>query len=262
MDRPVILVSNDDGYRARGVHELTRLLSEYGDVVAICPEGPQSGKSMAITVSEPLRITPVDDYKDTEPGVEWYHVNGTPTDCIKLAMHTLMRDRRPAMVCTGINHGSNASVNVLYSGTMGAAFEGCACGIPSVGFSLCDHSHAADFSAMRPYIRHVVELTLRYGLPEGICLNINAPKGPELAGMRLTTACRGHWSDEYTARTDPHGRSIFWLTGSFINEEPDNPDTDDALLARGFVTVVPTLLDRSVPSPLQPDWLPQLDLTF
>lgn len=261
MDRPLILVSNDDGYRARGVHELTRLLCEYGDVVAICPEGPQSGKSMAITVSEPLRITPVDDYKDTEPGVEWYHVNGTPTDCIKLAMHTVMHDRRPTLVCTGINHGSNASVNEIYSGTMGAAFEGCACGIPAVGFSLCDHSLSADFSTMLPYIRRVVEMILRHGLPEGVCLNVNAPKGGHIAGMRLTRACRGHWSDEYTRQTDPHGRAIYWLTGTFINEEPDNPDTDDALLAQGFVTVVPTMPERSAAASLLPEWLEQLNVS-
>lgn len=245
MSRPLFLVSNDDGYRARGVHELTRLLAEYGDVVAVCPEGPQSGKSMAINVYEPLRLTPVDDYRESEPTVEWYYVNGTPTDCVKLAMHTLFPDRRPDMVCTGINHGSNASVNVVYSGTMGAAFEGCACGIPAVGFSLCDHSPNADFQPMLPYVRQVVEQVLAKGLPEGICLNLNAPKTQELAGMKQTVACKGHWSDEYAKYTDPHGRPYYWMTGRFINEEPDNPDTDDALLTKGYITVVPCALDRT-----------------
>ncbi len=248
MSRPIFLVSNDDGYRARGVHELTKLLSEYGEVIAVCPEGPQSGKSMAITVNEPLRLTEVTDYEATEPDVRWYHVNGTPTDCIKLAMHTLFSDsRRPDMVCTGINHGSNASVNVVYSGTMGAAMEGCACGIPSVGFSLCDHSPQADFSPMLKYVRQTVERVLENGLPQGVCLNLNAPKGNDLKGIKDTVACKGHWSDEYKEYTDPHGHPYYWMTGRFINEEPENPDTDDALLAKGYVTVVPCALDRTAP---------------
>lgn len=246
MSRPIFLVSNDDGYRARGVHELTRLLSEYGDVVAVCPEGPQSGKSMAITVNDPLRLTEVKDYVETEPSVRWYHVNGTPTDCVKLAMHTLFAaDRQPDMVCTGINHGSNASINVIYSGTMGAAMEGCACGIPSVGFSLCDHSPEADFNSMLPYVREIVECVLKEGLPDGICLNLNAPKSQSLKGLKYTVACKGRWSDEFALYTDPHGRPYYWMTGRFINEEPDNPDTDDALLAEGYVTVVPCALDRT-----------------
>lgn len=250
MSRPLFLVSNDDGYRANGVHELTRVLSEFGNVIAVCPEGPQSGKSMALTANEPLRLTEVFDYAETEPDVKWYYVNGTPTDCIKLAMHTLFtRDTQPDMVCTGINHGSNASVNVIYSGTMGAAMEGCACGIPSVGFSLCDHSASADFKPMLPYIREVVSMVLRKGLPEGICLNLNAPKGDDLKGMRQTVGCKGHWSDEYSQYIDPYGKPYYWLTGKFINEEPENPDTDDAWLAKGYVSVVPCALDRSAVIP-------------
>lgn len=242
--RPLILVSNDDGYRARGVHCLTRLLQRFADVVAVCPEGPQSAKSMALTVSTPLRLTPVDDYREEEPGVEWYHVNGTPVDCVKLAMHTVLQGRRPDLVCTGINHGSNAAINVLYSGTMGAAFEGCAFGIPSCGFSLCDHAADADFSKMIPYVEEIVHLMLEKGLPEGVCLNMNAPKG-EIAGMRQTVSCIGHWSDEYERYVDPQGKPFYMLTGKFVNDEPDNPDTDNALLARGFATLVPVMLDAT-----------------
>lgn len=247
--RPLILVGNDDGYQAEGVHALTRCLSEYGDVVAVCPEGAQSGKSMALTVSEPLRITPLSLYADSEPGVEWYAVNGTPVDCMKLAMHTILNGRRPDLVCTGINHGSNAGINVLYSGTMGAAFEGCTFGIPSVGFSLCDHSPNADFGPMMPYVREVVEKILREGLPQGVCLNLNAPKGKEIKGMRLASECRGHWSDEYVEYTDPFGRKFYWLSGSFINDEPDNPLTDQSLLDAGYISVVPCGLDRTAPLP-------------
>lgn len=244
--RPLILVSNDDGYRACGVHVLTKLLSEFGDVIAVCPDGPQSGKSMAITVMDPLRLTPHPEYKDAEPDVEWYSVNGTPADCVKLAMHTVCRGRRPDMVCTGINHGSNAAINVVYSGTMGAAFEGCAFGIPSVGFSLCDHSSDADFNGMSPYVRQVVERMLAEPVPEGICLNVNAPKG-KIKGIRQTRSCKGHWSDEYEEYLDPAGRKFYMLKGSYINDEPDNPDTDDALLAAGYVTLVPVMLDPTAP---------------
>ncbi len=240
--RPLILVSNDDGYRAPGVHVLTRLLSKFADVVAVCPEGPQSGKSMAITVNEPLRLTPVKAYQAEEPDVEWYHVNGSPTDCVKLAMHTILKNRRPDIVCTGINHGSNAAINVIYSGTMGAAFEGCAFGIPSVGFSLCDHDMDADFSFMEPYIEMTVKAMLENGLPEGITLNMNAPKGP-LKGLKLTRSCHGHWSDEYQEYTDPSGRQFYMLTGRFINDEPEVEDTDDAWLSKCYATLVPVNLD-------------------
>lgn len=247
--KPLILVSNDDGFRARGVHCLTKLLSEFADVVAVCPEGPQSGKSMAITVNVPLRVTPLNDYSADEPGVEWYAVNGTPVDCVKMAMHNILKGRRPVLVCTGINHGSNAAVNVLYSGTMGAAFEGCAFGIPAVGFSLCDHSPNADFSPMIPYIRHIVITMLQTGLPEGVCLNVNAPKTADLKGLKLTKSCRGHWSDEYKEYIDPNGKPFYWLTGKFINDEPDDPDNDQSLLDAGYVTMVAVNLDPTTSLP-------------
>lgn len=247
IQRPLILVSNDDGYLAPGVHQLTRLLMEMADVVAVCPSGAQSGKSMAITVSDPLRLTKVDIFKDTEPDVEWYHVQGTPVDCVKIAMHTILRGRRPDLVLTGINHGSNAAINVIYSGTMGAAFEGCAFDIPSCGFSLCDHSMQADFTPMLPYIRKVVEMMLNDGVPAGMCLNVNAPTG-ELKGLRITRSCRGHWSDEYKEYIDPAGRPFYMLTGSYVNDEPEEENTDDAWLGKGYVTLVPVMLDPTAPA--------------
>ena len=239
---PLILISNDDGYQARGVQILARLLSQLGKVVAVCPDGPQSGKSMAITVNQPLRVRRLDNRGD---GVEWYAVNGTPADCIKLAMHTILRDHRPDMVCTGINHGSNAAVNVLYSGTMGAAFEGCAFGIPSVGFSLDDHSADADFTPMLPYVEKIARTVLENGLPKGVCLNVNAPATPEIKGARLTVACNGYWSDEYAEHIDDEGKPYYWLTGDFINSEPDNPDTDDAWMKKGYISIVPCATDRT-----------------
>lgn len=247
MTRPLFLVSNDDGFRAKGVHVLTKLLSKYGDVVAVCPQGPQSGKSMAITVNMPLRVQKVTDYEASEPGVEWYAVDGTPADCVKIAMHVVLKARRPDMVCTGINHGSNAAVNVVYSGTMGAAFEGTAFGIPSVGFSLCDHSPEADFTPMLPYIEETVRKVLAEGLPEGVCLNLNAPAVSELKGIRYGRAAKGHWSDEYVAMQPPHGEPVYWLAGKFKSDEPDAEDTDIWAIDHGYVSVVPELLDRTAP---------------
>lgn len=244
--RPLILVSNDDGYQAKGVHELISRLVLQGDVVAVCPDGPRSGQSMALTVNDPLRITRIDDYM----GATMYKTNGTPVDCVKLAMHTILHGRRPDLVVTGINHGSNASINVVYSGTMGAAFEGCAFGIPSIGFSLTNHHPEADFSACAPFIDRITEETLRNGLPEGVCLNVNIPDSvtPPVE-MRLTRACKGNWSDEYKEYTDPHGQKFYWMTGQFINEEPDCEDTDLWCLDHGIVSVVPVMLDRTAPTP-------------
>lgn len=240
-DRSLILVCNDDGIQAPGVHALIDELIKFGKVIAVCPDSPQSGQSMALTTSSPLRIERVEDYK----GAEMYKVNGTPVDCVKLAMHTVIK-RKPDLMVSGINHGSNASINVVYSGTMGAAFEGCAFGIPSVGFSLTNHSHDADFTPCIPFIREIVSGVLEYGLPSGIALNVNIPDSiPFPTKMRLTKGCKGNWTDEYKEYTDPHGKKFYLLTGKFENEEPDNQDTDEWCLAHGIVSVVPVSLDRT-----------------
>ncbi len=239
--RPLILVSNDDGIEAIGVHELVDCLLKLGDVVCVCPDGPRSGQSMAISVNTPLRIERLDDWH----GAEMYKVNGTPVDCIKISMHTIL-GRRPDLVVSGINHGSNAAINVVYSGTMGAAFEGCACGVPSIGFSLTTHNPKADFSGCLPFVDKIVGSVLKNGLPEGVCLNVNIPaSNPAPTEMRITKACKGRWTDEYQEYTDPNGRKFYWLTGKFKNEEPDNEDTDEWCLSHGIVSVVATALDRT-----------------
>lgn len=198
---------------------------------------------MAITVNSPLRAVRVADHA----GAMMFKVNGTPVDCVKLSMHRIL-DRRPDMVVSGINHGSNAAINVVYSGTMGAAMEGCAFGIPSIGFSLTDHSPDADFSPCRPWVERISRGVLEHGLPEGVCLNVNVPDvDSEPEEMRVVRACRGNWSDEYKEYTDPHGHKFYWLTGRFENEEPEASDTDEWCLAHGIVSVVPTLLDRTGP---------------
>ena len=250
-DKPLILVSNDDGIEAAGVRRLVETLSGIGDVVCVCPDGPRSGQSMAILVNTPLRATRLADYS----GATMYKVNGTPVDCVKLSMHTLL-DRRPDIIVSGINHGSNAAVNVVYSGTMGAAMEGCAFGIPSVGFSLTDHSPDADFSPCMPWIERICRGVLANGLPDGVCLNVNFPVvDAEPAEMRVVRAARGKWSDEYKEYTDPHGHKFYWLTGRFENEEPDADDTVEWCLSHGIVSVVPTMLDRTAAPCAGIEWL-------
>ena len=252
MKKPLILLSNDDGYQAKGVNVLAGWLSQFGEVVAVCPDGARSGQAMAISINNPLFVT----FLGEKEGVKWYKTSGTPVDCVKLSMHVVLKGRRPDLVVAGINHGSNAAINVLYSGTMGATFEGCAFGIPSIGFSLTDHHPDADFSICKPFVEKLVGDVLKNGLPEGVCLNVNIPnidRVPE--EMRLVRACRGHWNDEYREYTDPFGRNFYWIQGDFVNEEPDNPDTDEWCLHHDRVSVVPVLLERTAAGAQVPEWL-------
>lgn len=249
--RPLILVSNDDGYSAKGVHFLIDHLVKFGDVIAVCPDAPRSGQSMAITVNDALRITRLPDYN----GARMYKVNGTPCDCVKLSMHHIL-DRRPDLVVAGINHGSNSSINVLYSGTMGAAMEGCEFGVPSIGFSLCDHAHDADFTPCSRAIDILVKAALKYGMPKEVCLNVNVPKVDYVPEeMRLAVPCRGSWNDEYKEYTDPSGQKFYWLSGHFENFEPDNELTDEWCLDHGIISIVPISVDRAVPVTGGLEWL-------
>lgn len=249
--KPLILVSNDDGIDAKGVHVLIDRLLQFGDVICVCPDAPRSGQSMALTVNSPLRIFRLDDYN----GARMYKVNGTPVDCIKIAVDNIL-DRKPDLVVSGINHGSNAAINVLYSGTMGAALEGCAYNIPSVGFSLTTHDPNADFDSSLCFIDHIVKGILQNGLPDGICLNVNIPHGePRPIEARLAVPCKGRWADEYAEYTDPAGQKFYWLTGKFINLEPDNTKTDEWCLAHHIVSIVPTPLDRTYAEDPSLEWL-------
>ncbi len=249
--RPLILVSNDDSYNAKGVRCLIDRLLPFGDVVAVCPDAPRSGQSMAITVNDALKLTELPDYH----GAKMYKISGTPADCVKLAMHHIL-PHKPDLVATGINHGSNSAVNVLYSGTMGAAMEGCAFGIPSIGFSLTDHSADADFTPCFKAVDLLVKEVLEHGLPEGVCLNVNVPDtGHMPAEMCLAVACRGRWNDEYREYRDPYGNKFYWLTGEYINEEPDNKQTDEWCLSHGMISVVPVSIERTVPITADTGWL-------
>lgn len=237
--RPYILISNDDGIDAPGILFLTKVMMNIGDVLVVAPDGPRSGQSNAITVTHPFRHSLVEE----KEGLKRYVCTGTPTDCVKLAFNELI-ERKPDLVVSGINHGSNAAINVIYSGTMGAAFEGCENRVPSIGFSLCDHHYDADFGYFEPFILRIAEEVLKNGLPEGVCLNVNAPSG-EIKGTQITRQCRGQWVKEVVKRTDPAGRDYFWLTGNYENYEPEAQDTDEWALKNGYISIVPTTTDMT-----------------
>jgi 5'-nucleotidase len=249
--RPLILVTNDDGHGAKGLMTLIDVMSKFGDVVCVCPAEQQSAKSMAITMNMPMRI-----HREADHGsAKVYTVTGTPVDCVKLAMQVVFKDRKPDLVVAGINHGSNASVNVYYSGTMGAVCEGCECGIPSIGFSLTDHAADADFVPGIPFISKITDMVIKNGLPRGVCLNVNIPNNCVPSGMRVVRDCRGRWSEEYIEYKDPMGKPFYWITGTFINDEPEATDTDQWCLEHGIISIVPTVLDRTAPKHLVPKWL-------
>lgn len=243
MDRPLILIANDDGIDAPGIHVLAGIAQQFGDVYVVAPATPQSGMSSAMTVNSPLRITQHDTtgYND---GVKIYSVSGTPVDCVKVAMHNIL-PRRPDMMLCGINHGSNAGNNLIYSGTMGAVMEACMIGIPAVGLSLMHHSIAADFSRTVPFIEKIASVVLSKGLPDGVCLNVNFPAKVEIEGLKVVRSAKSHWTEEYKEYTDPTGRPFYWLTGKQINEEPDATDTDLYWLGKNYATAVPVTPDQT-----------------
>jgi 5'-nucleotidase len=210
-----------------------------GNVVVVAPDQPMSGTGHAITVRHPLRLHSI----LKEEGLEEYSCNGTPVDCVKLGEQVVLK-RKPDLLVSGINHGSNASINVIYSGTMAAVLESAIGGVPSVGFSLLDYSHNADFSGCEPYVKRVSEMVLSHGLPDGVCLNVNIPavNGREIRGVKICRQGRSRWVEEFDSRTDPHNREYHWLTGYFEKLE-ENEDTDQWALENNYVSVVPVHFD-------------------
>ncbi len=240
--RPLILIANDDGYRAGGLQALIEAARPYGDLLIVAPTEGRSGMSHAITVKVPIRIEKHTD----EPGFTMYTCNGTPVDCVKIALNKLI-DRHPDLLLTGINHGANSSASVLYSGTMAAAIEGCMYDIPAIGFSLLDHSPKADFNPYIPYVKEITESILKNGLRRGTCLNVNIPKIPtsEIKGIRVCRQTRGYWQEEFDHRIDPNNHEYYWLTGEFFNEEPEADDTDEWALMNQYISVVPVQADMT-----------------
>lgn len=240
--RPLILVTNDDGVTAPGIVALIEVMKTLGDVVIVAPDKAQSGMGHAITINSTLRVHKISVY-----GVkEEYSCTGTPVDCVKFAVNKITH-RKPDLCVSGINHGTNMSINVIYSGTMSAAVEGAIEGIPSIGFSLSDNSIDADFSASKEIVKIIAEKVLKNGLPDGVCLNVNIPKmGSELIkGIKICRQAKANWIEEFDERHDPSGQPYYWLTGKFENFDDKEEDTDIWALENGYVSIVPTQFDMT-----------------
>ncbi|MCC6384623.1 MAG: 5'/3'-nucleotidase SurE [Bacteroidia bacterium] len=238
-DRPVILVTNDDGVTSPGLKALVEVMNELGEAVVVAPDSPQSGMGHAITIHSPLRLDRVDYHGDTLS----YQCTGTPVDCVKLAVNKIL-NRKPDLLVSGINHGSNSSINVIYSGTMSAAMEGAIEGIPSIGFSLLNYKLDADMTTSKHVAKVIASNILKHKLPVNTLLNVNIPDLPpdQLKGIKVCRQALAKWKEEFDERLDPHGVEYYWLTGKFINNDK-GMDTDEWALENGYVSVVPVEFD-------------------
>ena len=238
--KPLILVTNDDGVTAPGIRTLVSVMKTIGDVVVVAPDSPQSGMGHAITLDSTLHIEKI--YVETN-GYDAYSCSGTPSDCVKIALNEIL-DRRPDLVVSGINHGSNSSINVIYSGTMSAAIEAGIEGIPAIGFSLLDYSWNANFEHSKSYIKSIAENVLNEGLTEGIVLNVNIPnlEQNKIKGIKICRQAKANWKEEFDKRKTPQGKDYYWLTGTFVNYDKGE-DTDEWALEHGYISVVPVQFD-------------------
>lgn len=239
--RPLILVTNDDGITSLGIRTLVEIMTQLGEVVVVAPNSPQSGMGHAITMGEPLRLYKTDIFE----GVDEYECSGTPVDCVKLAKHHVLKDRQIDLVVSGINHGSNSAINVLYSGTMSAAIEGAVEGIPSIGFSLCDFREDAHFDHARDAIARITQEALTNRIPKGTALNVNIPAFSEepLRGIKVCRQADAKWEETFEQRQDPHGRNYFWMAGEFVNLDSEKESTDEWALENNFISIVPCQFD-------------------
>ncbi len=240
MKRERILITNDDGIDARGLSALIEVAQEFGDVTVVAPEVGMSGKSHSITMYEPLFVRHIDS-----PDATIAACSGTPVDCVKVAVDALMQEP-PTLILSGINHGANSNMSVIYSGTMGAAREGSTYNIPSIGFSHISHNTDSDLTAATHYARTVIRYILEQeSLPSHLCLNVNIPDTPleNIKGVKMCRQAMGHWVEDFEKRLDPRGKEYYWLTGSFINRDIDATDTDEWALANDYVSIVPIQLD-------------------
>lgn len=239
--KPVILITNDDGVMAPGILNLVNAVKDLGKIIVVAPDKPQSGMGHAITIGQPLRLQKVNTFGD----IEAYSCTGTPVDCVKLAVDKVLH-HKPDLCLSGINHGANHSINVIYSGTMSAAVEAAIESIPSAGFSLLDYSIEADFSGSRKYARQIVEKMLTTKMEKHTVLNVNIPPLPadHLKGLKLCRQAYAKYEEDFIERQDPHGRMYYWLTGEFVNFDKGK-DTDVWALAHGYVSVVPVQFDMT-----------------
>jgi 5'-nucleotidase len=255
MKRPLILVSNDDGITSKGIRTLVNVMKKLGDVLVVAPDSPQSGMGHAITVGETLRLTESFIFE----GVKAFECSGTPADCVKMARHFVLKDQvQPDVVVSGVNHGSNTSISVLYSGTMSAAIEGAIEGTPAIGFSLCDFSQDAEFSHIEEYIYKITKQVLEKGLQKGVALNVNFPpkRTEPLKGIRICRQSNAKWVEDFVERLDPNGRKYYWMIGNFVNFDKGE-DNDEWAIANNYVSVVPCQFDLTAYSALpvlNEDW--------
>lgn len=240
MKKPLILVTNDDGVTAPGIRALVEVALTLGDVLVVAPDSPQSGMGHAITIHDPIRLHPTRAFE----GLDAYECSGTPVDCVKLAAKVLLQGRKPDLCVSGINHGSNASINIIYSGTLSAAMEASLEGIPSIGFSLLDYSYQADFESVKPFAEKIMRYVLEQGMEHGSLLNVNFPRLPfeDIQGIKICRQAEARWIEEFVEATDPRGQKYYWLTGRFENNDL-TPGTDLWALEHGFVSVVPSMHD-------------------
>ena len=245
-----ILITNDDGWGAKGILTLVRILTQLGHVTVVAPDGPRSGMSNAITVNQPIYLRRLEDAnwgtEDWHKNATIYTTNGTPSDCVKLAIDVVFEgdSTKIDLLASGINHGSNAGINVIYSGTMGACFVGAEHGIPSIGYSIDDHSADADFSHIERYILELTRHLIEQKMPYGVCYNINAPVGA-LEGVKWTRQCRGYWTKEMIESTDEQGNKCYRLGGEFVNIEPEADDTDHWAMNNHYLSVHPCTIDQT-----------------
>ncbi len=246
--KPLILVTNDDGISAPGIRALIEVMKQIGDVVVVAPDSPQSATGHAITINNTLFINKVDIDPDVE---QEYSCSGTPVDSVKFAVHQILK-RKPDLCVSGINHGSNSSINVIYSGTMSAAVEAGIEGIPAIGFSLLDFDWNADFESAKPFIKKIALEALKNGLPEGVVLNVNIPKLKEkdIKGIKVCRQAKAIWDERFDKRKNPQGREYYWLTGEFVNLDKGE-DTDEWALNKGYISIVPVQFDLTAHHAMQ-----------
>ena len=248
MAKPLILVTNDDGILAPGIRALIDVMKEIGEVVVVAPDSPQSAMGHAITINNTLKLEKVKIDKELE---QEYSCSGTPVDCVKIAINEILK-RKPDLCVSGINHGSNSSINVIYSGTMSAAVEAGIEGIPAIGFSLLDYSWDANFEPIKTYIKQIALEVLKKGVPEGVILNVNFPKlsQEEIKGVKICRQAKAMWQEEFDKRTNPQGKEYYWLTGKFVNLDKGT-DTDEWALENGYISIVPVQFDLTAHHAIQ-----------
>lgn len=248
MDKPLILVTNDDGITSKGIKVLVEVMAKIGEVLVVAPDSPQSGMGHAITVGNTLRLSETKTFN----GIKSYQCSGTPVDCVKLAKHYVLKDRKPDLLVSGVNHGPNTSISVVYSGTMAAALEAAIDDIPAIGFSVCDYSPSAKFEHVSEYLDQISRQVLETGLARGVALNVNFPAAFQgtIQGIKICRQANARWQEAFDERIDPYGERYFWMAGDFINMD-DQADNDIWAISNNYISVVPTQFDMTAHHTIQ-----------